>query len=272
MLVEVPKVTVLMTAYNAEPFIGIAIQSILDQTFTNFELLIVNDGSKDGTRAVIDRFKDNRIRVIDQNNLGAVAAANRGLQQISTPLTARMDADDVSYPIRLERQVSFLDANPKVSLVGSSYRAIAQDGEPIQNVRVLQRHRDIRRDLFVRCPMGHPTVLFRTEAVRAIGGYRPEYKVAHDWDLYWRLRGELANLPEVLLDYRIVSSGLVKTTESEDARVLSEIWRSARPPLPWPWTVVAGWRAESPLGADFYIDRLKLVEKARLKRLLAHLR
>lgn len=254
-----------MTAYNAERWIGEAVQSILDQTFGDFELLVVNDGSSDRTREILGGFSDQRLRVIDQANQGVVAAANRGLGMITTPLIARMDADDRSYPTRLERQIDFLDSHPQVTLLGSAYRVITEDGRPIMDYRVLQRDFDLRRDTFLRNPFGHSTVVYRTEAVRAAGGYRAEWKVAHDWDLWLRMPGKHANLPEVLIDYRSVEGSVFNSNPDEKRAMLDRIWSEGRPSWPAPHLLLAGaWIERRQL--RFYLRQTARVERVRWLR------
>src|ERR1700755_1199399 len=114
-----PMITVLMPAYNAEHYIAEAIASVLQQTYANFELVIVNDGSTDGTRNIIKTFRDPRIKLIDQANMGVAAALNTGLGHARAPYIARFDADDICYPERLEKQLDFLQSNPDYILVGS---------------------------------------------------------------------------------------------------------------------------------------------------------
>lgn len=263
-----PRVTVLIPAFNAERFIGSAVQSILDQTFTDFELLIVNDGSTDDTIGVVRRFEDPRLRLVDQDNKGVAGALNRGLAEAQGDLIARMDADDIAYPARLERQVTFLDENPRLSVVGSSYRMVQQDGSLITHVRVVQRPFDVRRDLQARCPLGHPTVMYRRSAVLAVGGYSPEWEPAEDWDLWWRLRGYgIANLPDTLLDYRYLPTSAARSGFNVDEKMRERMWSEERPPLPWPWQIAAGLRVEWPYGPRFYLRRVMTLERARLDRL-----
>src|ERR1700722_365222 len=124
-----PRVTVLMPAYNAGKYIGEAIRSVLDQSFRDFELLIVNDGSTDNTKTVVSSFADNRIRVLEQSYKGISVALNAGLLVAKGYYIARFDADDICFPQRLSKQVNFLDANPGYILVGSDAEYIQENGE-----------------------------------------------------------------------------------------------------------------------------------------------
>src|ERR1700761_1168008 len=124
-----PKITVLMPAYNAAKYIGEAIASVLEQTFGDFELVIVNDGSTDDTLAVINTFNDSRIIIISQPNQGVASALNTGLQHSRAQYIARFDADDVCHPQRLEKQYRFLQNNPEYILVGSDADYILENGD-----------------------------------------------------------------------------------------------------------------------------------------------
>jgi glycosyltransferase involved in cell wall biosynthesis len=204
-----PLISVVMTVYNAARFVGEAIESILNQTFGNLELIVVDDGSKDDSLAVLRRYAKAhaRVKVLTRPNGGCWIASNDGLAASRGKLIARMDADDVSMPDRLEKQVAFLDANPQVVCVGSHVLLIDADGAPLRVMPDPSRltHKDIDKGHLTGGGqvMYHPSVLIRREALEKIGLYR-EWPAALDLDLFLRLAevGELANLPDVLLKYR----------------------------------------------------------------------
>jgi glycosyltransferase involved in cell wall biosynthesis len=204
-----PRISVVLAVHNGEPFLGEAIGSILGQTFADFELLVVNDGSTDGSRQVAASFDDPRLRILDNpRNLGLTPSLNRGLEAARGEFVARMDADDISRTDRFERQVAFLDANPAVALVGSQYRQIDANGNTSGGGPLPLEHLRIRWGLMFHCPIIHASVLWRREAVRdAVGGYDPAFGYAMDWDLWNRTaaRFEVANLPEPLVQYRVGS-------------------------------------------------------------------
>jgi len=215
-----PKVSVVMPVYNSEAFLGEAIESILSQTFTDFEFVIVDDGSTDRSSHIITDYasKDPRIRVHEMpQNSGIVAALNEGVRVAAAPLIARMDADDISLPGRLERQVSFLDQNP-VGLVGSNYI------KSTENSRKTTHHptapEEVARKLLYACCIGHPTVMFTRDAFVQAGGYEPSYTGggAEDYDLWLRMSRnvQLANLPDNLLKYRRHSVSLTATASRKD--------------------------------------------------------
>jgi glycosyltransferase involved in cell wall biosynthesis len=204
----VPLVSVVLPAYNAQQFIASAVQSILDQTFTDFEFIIINDGSTDQTPAILHKFadRDSRIRLISRPNTGYVPALNEGLALARGKYIARMDADDLSLPARFEKQVAYLNANPDCVLIGTNTVQMDRDGDligPIPDIAF--GHENINHDLLRRgWPIVHPAVMIRAAALSVAGTYRPEFCPNEDHDLFLRLGeiGRLENLPDVLLHYR----------------------------------------------------------------------
>jgi GT2 family glycosyltransferase len=202
-----PTVSVLMPVYNAEQYLAEALESILGQTFADFEFLIVNDGSTDRSLAILERYAaaDGRIRLMSRPNTGYTVALNGLLELASGELLARMDADDVALPQRFARQVDYLRACPDVVCVGSAVHFIdaagrfLRDGHPGMDHDAIQQ-----RALAGDCPLNHPSVMMRRAAVRAVGGYHPDFEPAEDLDLWLRLGevGRLANLPDALMKYR----------------------------------------------------------------------
>lgn len=215
-----PKVSVVMPVYNSETYLAEAIDSILTQTFTDFEFVIVDDGSTDSSSQIIASYasKDPRIHVhVMPQNSGIVAALNEGVRVSSAPLIARMDADDISLPSRFERQVAFFDQNT-VGLVGSNYI------KSTENSRKTTHHptapAEVARKLLYTCCIGHPTVMFSRDAFVQAGGYDPSYAGggAEDYDLWLRMSRnvQLANLPDNLLKYRRHSVSLSATASRKD--------------------------------------------------------
>jgi glycosyltransferase involved in cell wall biosynthesis len=202
-----PCISVAMSVYNNAPYLAHAIESILAQTFDAFEFLIVDDGSTDGSGAIIDQFAsiDSRIRPIHQVNAGLIVSLNRMIDAARAPLIARMDGDDIALPERFERQVAFLDANPDIGVLGTGCTCIDEDGRPsthkFDNVTSPD---DVLADLKNGPPLCHPSVVMRRDAVRAVGGYHRAYKHCEDYDLWLRLSEHvrMANLPDRLLLYR----------------------------------------------------------------------
>jgi glycosyltransferase involved in cell wall biosynthesis len=200
-------ISVLMPVYNAERFLVEAVESIVTQTFTDFEFLIVDDGSTDASLAILRKYaaRDPRIRLISRPNTGIAVALNEMLQLARGEFVARMDSDDVSLPDRFERQVAFLRANPDVLAVGGAYTITDQNGGELTTIRPPEQDPEIQaRALSGLMAICHPTAMLRREALDAVGGYRKELVPAEDLDLWLRLgeRGGLANLAQVVLRYR----------------------------------------------------------------------
>jgi glycosyltransferase involved in cell wall biosynthesis len=200
-----PKVSVVLPVWNAERYLAGAIESVLAQTFTDFELLIVDDGSTDGSAALIRRYRDRRIRRIEnEKNLGVTRSLNLGLELARGRYVARMDADDLCAPERLERQVAFLDAHPGVALVASRARWVDALGAEIGVIDTPADGETLRRRLRRGNWIVHGTVMMRAEAVRALGGYNESMERAEDYDLWLRLseRHQIAALPALLYTWR----------------------------------------------------------------------
>jgi len=203
-----PRVSVLMPVYNAERFLREAVDSILAQTFRDFEFLIIDDGSTDGSGEILRSYADPRLRLIPNGrNLGLTATLNRGLDLAWGAYVARMDADDVSLPERLARQVAFLDARPDVGIVGVWARAFGETHFKIPHPADPER---IRAKLLFDSALVHPSVLMRRSLLDAHGlKYRDFYRM-EDYDLWQRAARvfPLANLPEYLLRYRVTGGSV----------------------------------------------------------------
>lgn len=197
-----PLVSVVLPVYNGENFLREAIQSILDQSFSNYELLIINDASTDNSEQVILHFEDSRIVYLkNEKNLGLIGALNRGLNIACGKYIARMDQDDISHPKRFERQVQFMETNMNVVLCGMQGE-ILQTGEAYQ---VPLEDNEIRASMLFGSPFIHPVVMIRRETlVQHSLKYDLKYFHAEDYGLWVNLSfvGKLANLPEVGIYYR----------------------------------------------------------------------
>ncbi|MDP3998105.1 MAG: glycosyltransferase [bacterium] len=205
-----PSVSVIIPVYNGSAFVDEAIQSILDQTYKKLELVIVNDGSTDETLAILKRFKDlhpRKIKVISYvQNLGESAAANIGFAASRGEFIARMDADDISYPDRISKQVTFMTANPGVVVVGSQADVISEKGEIIGKKTFPQYHPSIYRDYGFYHPMMHPSCMFRCKLLPYKNRLWENSHEPNDdyYTLFGLLRfGKFANLPESLIAYRL---------------------------------------------------------------------
>lgn len=203
---KAPAVSVVMPTYNAGRYVAEAVNSILKQDFTDFELLLVDDGSTDDTALVVRTFgADPRVRLLhNERNMGLIETLHRAYADCRAPLIARMDADDISDPARLGRQVTFLRDHPEVAIVGGAIRFF---GNVAPNVfQFPTDHEAIRPAMMFYCPLAHPALMFRRELVeRGLFGYDDEFRHAEDYHLWSRLLLQVrsANLPEVVLDYRL---------------------------------------------------------------------
>lgn len=201
-----PRVSVICSVCNGEAYLEESLQSILHQTFGDFELLVVDDGSTDGTPALLEQTaaRDPRVRVFRQETQGLTRTLNILLEKARGEYVARQDDDDVSWPERLARQVGFLDGHPRCAAVGSRYVSIDEKGRRIARSRVPVSDAAIKRALLTHNVIAHSSALYRRKAVLAEGGYDTVYRTAQDYDLWCRLalKHELANLTTPLLSRR----------------------------------------------------------------------
>jgi glycosyltransferase involved in cell wall biosynthesis len=224
-----PLISVVMPVYNCRPFVNQAIESVLNQTLPYFEFIIVDDGSTDGTREVVEQWaaRDRRIRLISRPNTGIVGALNDGLAAAGAPLIARMDGDDISLPDRFEKQVRYLNDHPECVLLGTHVLLVDHDGDPIRPWGREVTHEEIdHAHLDYQWPVFHPSVMMRASAVRHVGGYRRECEWLEDLDLFLRLAevGRLANLPERLVHYRKHPDSVCHTRQAEQRELKERIY------------------------------------------------
>ena len=207
-MVRPPKVSVLIASYNGERFIGEAVGSILGQTWTDLELVVIDDGSTDGTRPILREIasRDSRLRIVEKDNEGLIATLNRGIAEARGEYIARLDHDDVAVPSRIEKQARFLDENPDFIGVGCLMQSMTEDGAFVGKPRIrYERLRHAPGEFPPRQQWLYgPTPMIRAEVLRKAGGYRSKFVASEDRDLSWRLGdlGRLERLPEVLVNYR----------------------------------------------------------------------
>jgi cellulose synthase/poly-beta-1,6-N-acetylglucosamine synthase-like glycosyltransferase len=204
-----PKVSVVMSVYNGERFLRQAVESILDQTLTDFEFIVVDDGSTDGTAEILSSYAeaDPRLRIITQENRGLIQSLNRAIGAAQGEYMARMDADDISMPERLTVQVRWLDSHPQVAMLGTRYDEIDEHGKVVRRGNryvgsALVERALLQGNFSVFC---HGSVMFRRTCFEHIGGYREQFKHAEDYDLWLRMAEhyELDNLAETLYQHRL---------------------------------------------------------------------
>jgi glycosyltransferase involved in cell wall biosynthesis len=203
-----PIISVVMSVYNDAERVKTSVSSILKQTFTDFEFIIINDGSTDETGEILDRLaaQDSRIRVIHQENTGLTQALIRACAEAQGEFIARQDADDYSLPERLERQLGKIQSNPKIGLVSCSTQYIGPQGEPLSIVQRSETPAQATQELLHarQGPAAHGSVLFRQSLYGTVGGYRSEFYFAQDSDLWLRMaeKAQFASLAHVLYVHR----------------------------------------------------------------------
>lgn len=269
---RVPSVSVVMPVYNEAAFVDAAIQSVLRQTVSDLELVIVDNGSTDGSPEILRRISDSRVRVFrNPRNLGSAAAGNQGVRESRAALIARMDADDVALPHRLEKQLAAFAARPKLALLGAQVHHFEGRLPLLRGVapRAVTRRGIAWQSLF-GCPFIHSTVMFTRESFEAAGGYDERMQRSADFALFSRIQAQsqVANLPDVLVRYRhaprplLLDSaydGLIRNVIEQNARNVLEP-ESADPRLrqligEWPDFCLLLRGAQSP-GVPFERTRL----------------
>jgi glycosyltransferase involved in cell wall biosynthesis len=208
----IPKISVVMAVYNGEKYLKEAIESILSQTFSDFEFVIINDGSTDNSENIVRSFNDERIKYFLKEHSGLVDSLNFGLKKARSEFIARFDADDVSLSNRLETQFNFLVQNSERVLVGACAFKINELGENTgEFVYPPISWKEIKRYSLRHNPFIHPTVMFRKDVIEKVGNYR-NFKNAEDYELWTRViyKYPCANIPEKLLKYRIHSEQVTK--------------------------------------------------------------
>ncbi len=201
------RVSVVMAVRDGERFVGDAIGSLRSQTLGEFELIVVDDGSTDATPRIVAALAagDDRIRLHVREHAGYSEALNAGWQLADSEYVGILDADDLAEPGRLERQLGFLDRHPEVGVVGGALLLITADGRPFYIAAYPEAPADAHKALKNRSPLGHTCVLMRRAVIEEVGGYRSEFPLAEDYDLWLRIseRHAVANVPDIVGRYRI---------------------------------------------------------------------
>lgn len=211
------SVSIILPVYNGESYIEKSINSILEQDYTHYELLVINDGSTDKTASILDKLSniDKRIIVIHQDNNGLVYSLNKGIMMSKYDYIVRMDADDISLPNRISEQIQFMEENPEVVCAGTAYEIIDENDyainmltPPIDNEEIVSY---LEKGHSVIC---HPSAIIRKQTLIQVGQYREEYYPAEDLDLWLRLSeiGMIHNIPKSLLKYRVHGNSICGTS------------------------------------------------------------
>ncbi len=202
-----PKVSVIMSVYNGAEYLREAIDSILNQTFSDFEFLIVDDCSNDNSPQILEEYvkKDNRVRIItNEFNLGLTKNLNTAIRQAKGEYIARFDCDDVSLPERFVEQVNYLNEHPRCGVVSMWADIIDGSGKHTRTIKYPTNDNDLRKALISYNPFFHPGIMLRREVFDTVGFYDESWRFAQDYELYFRIakKYELANIPKILLNYR----------------------------------------------------------------------
>ena len=200
---DTPKISVIIPVYNDERYIQQTIQSVLDQTFTDFELILVDDASTDRSVEIMKNFDDPRIHVfINEKNLGIVGSLNKAISLSKAAIIARLDHDDMCYPTRLEKQYNFLEVHPEIGLVGAGIQEIDSEGKKVGSPRIhLSEPYLLKYWLHFEVLLSSPATTFRRSIIEKAGGFNPAAELAEDYDLYTRFVKycDLSNLSEPLV-------------------------------------------------------------------------
>lgn len=222
-----PTVSVLMPVYNAAAYLSEAVVSVLNQTYVDFELIIVNDGSTDNSLNVLSTFsKDARLRIINnEKNMGLIHSLNMGLSECKGEFIARMDADDICDLRRLERQMQFLINNKSIDIIGGAIRFFGKIRAPY-TFQYPPNHDEINASMLFFCPLAHPAIMFRRHLVDAgLMYFDKKYQHAEDYQLWTRLLAKVraANLSELVLHYRLHASQISSGQSSQQYQLSSQI-------------------------------------------------
>lgn len=214
-----------MPFYNSRLYLEEAVRSILSQTFTDFELILIDDGSTDGSADIVTSIHDKRIKLVkNPKNMGLIATLNKGLDLAIGKYIARMDADDIALPERLKIQLEFLENNPQVIVCGTQIRYF---GTVNSNSKLYEKDEEIKSSLIFGSCFAHPTVMMRTEVLRKNNlYYENNHLHLEDYDLWLRMRnyGEYANINTVLLNYRIGEQNITQINKDSREKRMKSIY------------------------------------------------
>lgn len=232
-----PAISVVMSVYNGEGYLAPAIKSILDQTFTEFEFIIIDDGSIDSSVDIIRSFNDPRIRLIRQTNHKLVYSLNKGVRLARADFIARQDADDISLPNRFEKELAWLTVNDDRGLVGSFFTYIHERTSSPTSTTITSptKHIDLHRMMGIVNPFAHGSTMYRKKFFNGAGGYREDYGPTEDYDLWRRMVQlcQVGQIPEVLYWYRLSPTSISHTNQDSQhsyaAQIVNEVWREHIP-------------------------------------------
>jgi len=213
----VPKISVVMSVYNGERFLKQSVDSIINQSFSDFEFIIINDASTDSTLKILDSYRDPRIIIINNDkNLHLPKSLNKGIKIAKGDYIVRMDADDISLEDRFEKQVRFMEEHPDIGASSGNYITIDESGKSIGRSKVL-RGKQLDKYYLLPSPLVHPASIIRTYILKNEFMYNELYDSAQDYDLWLSIHDKyrLDNMSDVLIKYRVTQSGISKTKRKQ---------------------------------------------------------
>ncbi len=217
---SVTKLSVILPVYNGMPFLKEAITSLLNQSYQEFIVYAIDNGSDDGTSDYLNQINDNRINYVRLEEKNLIKALNTGLELAKTPIIARMDADDLIHPSKFEKQMKYLDENKDVDLIGTLGQYISIDGNKHININLPLTNDDIINTMLkTRNAIIHPSIMFRKEIISLYGNYNNEYFPCEDYELFLRIGDKIkfANIPERLHSMRVNKNSVI-STNMKDSR------------------------------------------------------
>ena len=253
-----------MSVYNGLPYLNEAVKSIIEQTYEDFEFLIIDDASTDESRSLLEEWseRDNRIRLVTHEvNKGLGYALHEGVDMALGKWIVRMDDDDIALPERIEKQISHVSSHPEIDILGTWAMDVDQEGTPIRKRTYPTDHEDIARLIWTN-PVVHPTAMLRKSAIKEVGSYDPAVEKRQDYELWFRcLEGGLrfANLPEVLLKYRFTGDYYkrndLKVAWDQAKMGWKGCWRVGASPLSYAGVSVPLLRSLLPRRANAFVHR-----------------
>ena len=214
------SVSIIMAVYNAENTISEAVSCLLKQDFSNFEFIIIDDGSNDKTNEILQTFckKDSRIRLITQSNVGLTISLNRGIALAKGDYIARQDADDYSRIDRLTKQVAFMEAHPEIDLLGSNSSDSYEDGS--QAEWGFHEEDSLQNIVYTQTPFPHSTIMMRRKVAQNLGGYDETYQTSQDMELWMRIakQGRIGMLPDKLIERNVLKNSISSRKKGRQLR------------------------------------------------------
>ena len=198
-------VSVIMPVYNTEKYLKTSIDSILSQTYENIEFIIIDDGSTDNSINIVESYSDKRIRFYKQDNRGIAISLNKGISLAKGDFIARQDADDISNPFRIEKQMQLLIENKHIGLIGTCANLIDENGLVIKPLNFPGDNNSLQKYILTKNPFIHGSIIMRKECLKKVGLYREQFLLAQSYDMWLRIseKYEIMNIQESLYDYRI---------------------------------------------------------------------